>query len=321
MWAVALKDKMQHNLLHRPWTDAKIRPFPKTARFEDVKRQLLQMIHLTMIRLSVEAALAASLFVCFISQVEAFSPTSLGHRFQNRVVETKLSAISRRDIVEGSGRAMAAAMLGSISLPSFAADPKTFVITGGNSGIGFQAALQLARLGHTLVLPCRSYDKAVGTCEDIQSQVATGTVIPAECNLASLASVQSFAKELPSLLSGDKLLDTVCLNAGVARNTGAKDCARTAEGFELTVGTNHFGHFYLSQLLLPMIRPSGGRFVVTASGVHDPESPGGAQGETATLGDLQGLERDGRNFEMVDGGAFNADKAYKDSKVSLRHPK
>jgi hypothetical protein len=43
---------------------------------------------------------------------------------------------------------------------------------------------------------------------------------------------------------------------------------------------------------------------------------GGAQGETATLGDLQGLKRDGSNFEMVDGAPFNADKAYKDSKVS-----
>jgi hypothetical protein len=58
---------------------------------------------------------------------------------------------------------------------------------------------------------------------------------------------------------------------------------------------------------------STGRIVVTASGVHDPESPGGNQGETATLGDLKGLEQ--HNFDMVDGGPFSADKAYKDSKV------
>ena len=53
--------------------------------------------------------------------------------------------------------------------------------------------------------------------------------------------------------------------------------------------------------------------------MHDPESPGGAQGVPATLGDLKGLERDGRNFEMVDGEAYNGDKAYKDSKVSTSH--
>jgi hypothetical protein len=64
-----------------------------------------------------------------------------------------------------------------------------------------------------------------------------------------------------------------------------------------------------------MMNSEGGRIVVTASGVHDPQSPGGAQGETATLGDLAGMMQ-GRNFEMVDGGPFNADKAYKDSKVS-----
>lgn len=58
-----------------------------------------------------------------------------------------------------------------------------------------------------------------------------------------------------------------------------------------------------------------GSIVVTASGVHDPESPGGAQGISATLGDLRGLQTLGKQCEMMDGGAFNADKAYKDSKV------
>jgi protochlorophyllide reductase len=58
-----------------------------------------------------------------------------------------------------------------------------------------------------------------------------------------------------------------------------------------------------------------GRIVVTASSVHDPESPGGAQGVPATLGNLEGLQRQGKDCEMLDGTRFNADKAYKDSKV------
>ena len=81
------------------------------------------------------------------------------------------------------------------------------------------------------------------------------------------------------------------------------------------VGTNHFGSFYLNQRILPLVKPVGGRIVVTASGVHDPESPGGAQGIPASLGDLSGLEKEGKNCEMIDGSPFNADKAYKDSKV------
>jgi len=113
----------------------------------------------------------------------------------------------------------------------------------------------------------------------------------------------------------------VCYNAGLARNTEAKDVARTKQGFELTVGTNHLGHFYLNHLLLKssLIEREGGRIVVTASSVHDPDSPGGAQGVLATLGDLGGFERAVTNgsgkFDMVNGGEFNADKAYKDSKL------
>jgi protochlorophyllide reductase len=84
------------------------------------------------------------------------------------------------------------------------------------------------------------------------------------------------------------------------------------------VGTNHLGHFYLNHLLLPKVNKQDGKIVVTASGVHDPESPGGKQGKLATLGNLEGFERDGRLFEMVDGAPYNGDKAYKDSKV--RHP-
>jgi protochlorophyllide reductase len=83
----------------------------------------------------------------------------------------------------------------------------------------------------------------------------------------------------------------------------------------LIVGVNHFGHFYLNSLLLPMMNPDGGKIVVTASSVHDPDGPGGAQGEKATLGAMQGLEQLGKDCEMIDGGAFNADKAYKDSKL------
>lgn len=84
-----------------------------------------------------------------------------------------------------------------------------------------------------------------------------------------------------------------------------------------SVGTNHFGHFYLNHLLLPMMA-NDGRIVVTASSVHDPESPGGAQGVPATLGTLDGLRFQGKDCEMLDGNPFNADKAYKDSKVRAR---
>ena len=75
-----------------------------------------------------------------------------------------------------------------------------------------------------------------------------------------------------------------------------------------------------SQDAAPLIKKDTGRIVVTASGVHDPDSPGGAQGKLASLGGLEGFENavaaGSRQFDMVDGGEFNADKAYKDSKLT-----
>jgi len=183
-----------------------------------------------------------------------------------------------------------------------------------NSGVGFEACKRLAGSGGsaTIVLACRTLEKAQNAVDRIKADAPptsnTVLMIPAECDLASLSSIESFAKTV------DYKVDTLCLNAGISRNTEAKDCARTKDGFELTVGTNHFGHFYLNHLLLPKLK-SNSNIVVTASSVHDPESPGGKQGELATLGDMKGLIDQGRDCEMVDGGPFNADKAYKDSKL------
>jgi protochlorophyllide reductase len=196
-----------------------------------------------------------------------------------------------------------------------APQPQTIVITGANSGVGFEACKRLAQRGHRLVLACRTLSKAQVAAASLAYY--GGIMIPAECDLANLASIRNFALQLPTLVGNSKL-DCLCLNAGLCRNTAAStEIVRTVDGFELTIGTNHFGHFYLNQLLLPSINRSGGRIVVTASGVHDPESPGGAQGKTASLGDLRGLELQGKDCEMIDGGTFNADKAYKDSKVRL----
>jgi len=191
---------------------------------------------------------------------------------------------------------------------------RTILLTGCNSGIGFEAARILARKGDKIILACRTKDKAEETARKILAETRTATLIPAECDLASLQSIRKFVN---SITTNTNQLDVVCYNAGIALNTDG-DIERTADGFELTVGTNHLGHFYLHHLLQPKIVQNDnriGRVVITASSVHDPESPGGKQGKTASLGDLEGFVKDGINFEMVDGRPYNGDKAYKDSKL------
>jgi len=171
------------------------------------------------------------------------------------------------------------------------------------------AAYRMANRGHTIILANRSLQKSKDTMDRMLSTSNKDLdIIAEECDLSDLNSVKSFASRC-----GDGI-DILCLNAGISRNVKAKDVLRTKQGFELTVGINHFGHFYLTQLLLPKLNPSS-RIVVTASGVHDPESPGGAQGSTATLGTLDGITKYGRDFEMIDGNAYDPDKAYKDSKL------
>jgi hypothetical protein len=133
----------------------------------------------------------------------------------------------RRGALKASGVALLSLLLGEKA--NAAADPQTILITGSNSGIGFEAAKILAERGHTLILACRTLDKAKDAIQRIDATANSGTLIPAECNLASLESIKSFVKDLKV----DKL-DVVCLNAGLCLNVDDKQIQRTAEGFELT---------------------------------------------------------------------------------------
>ena len=81
-------------------------------------------------------------------------------------------------------------------------------------------------------------------------------------------------------------LDSLYLSAGLTRSTAAKEVFHTRQNFELTIGTNHLGHFFFTNFILPLtMRMDGGgsNIVVTASGVHDADGLGGAEGSKAML--------------------------------------
>jgi len=181
------------------------------------------------------------------------------------------------------------------------------LITGASSGIGLAAAQRLAEAGHRLTLPCRNQSRA----EALAAALPEAVALPI-CDLADLNSVEHLAEAL--LLEGTPI-DTLVLNAGL-QYSGARAPRWSAQGFELTVAVNHLAHQALLQRLLPLVLGSPRhRVVVTASEVHDPSTPGGRVGRPAGLGQLEGL-RQGAGSAMVDGRSpFNAEKAYKDSKL------
>jgi len=133
-------------------------------------------------------------------------------------------------------------------LPSL--DGRTAIVTGSNSGIGLAAARELARSGARVVLAVRNTEKGEAAASGLE-----GTVEVRELDLADLSSVREFA----SGFDGD--VDLLINNAGVM----AVPESRTADGFEMQIGTNHLGHFALTNLLLPQIRD---RVVTIASGAH-----------------------------------------------------
>jgi NAD(P)-dependent dehydrogenase (short-subunit alcohol dehydrogenase family) len=144
----------------------------------------------------------------------------------------------------------------SKDLPDLAG--KTIVVTGANSGIGFEAALEFARAHAQVVLACRRPDAAHDAAARIAAEVPGAAAEIMELDLASLASVRAFAG---AFLDRHKALHILCNNAGVMavpRNV-------TVDGFELQFGINHLGHFALTGLLLDALIAAGGARVVTVS--------------------------------------------------------
>jgi NAD(P)-dependent dehydrogenase (short-subunit alcohol dehydrogenase family) len=129
-------------------------------------------------------------------------------------------------------------------------DGRTFLVTGANSGIGLAAARELGRVGARVVLAVR--DPARG--EQAAATIDGETEIR-RLDVADLASIRAFAEEW------DGAIDVLVNNAGVM----ATPERRTKDGFELQIGTNHLGHFALTNLLLPHLRD---RVVTISSGAH-----------------------------------------------------
>ncbi len=135
---------------------------------------------------------------------------------------------------------------------------RTAVVTGANSGIGFEAAMVLAARGAVTVLACRDAGKGKDAAYRISAASPGAHVTIVQLDLASLASVRQAAAEIRA---GHDRLDLLINNAGLMMPPRGT----TADGFESQFGTNHLGHFALTGLLLDRLLPVAGSRVVTVS--------------------------------------------------------
>lgn len=139
---------------------------------------------------------------------------------------------------------------------------RTVIVTGANTGIGFETALALAQKGARVVLACRNAEKGQEAVARIAAERPAGTAELAALDLSDLDSVAAFAD---SFLAANDRLDLLVNNAGVM----VPPFGRTKQGFETQLGTNHLGHFSLAARLLPLVRRTpGARVVVVSSSVH-----------------------------------------------------
>ncbi|RNA10369.1 retinol dehydrogenase 13-like [Brachionus plicatilis] len=126
---------------------------------------------------------------------------------------------------------------------------KVAIITGANTGIGYETALDLAKRGATVILACRNMNESQKAAEKIKRQSGNSNVCIEKLDLASFESIRNFCSKI---MADYKKIDILVNNAGIA------SCPKqvTVDGFDLQLQTNYLGHFLLTRLLLESLKQS-----------------------------------------------------------------
>ena len=140
---------------------------------------------------------------------------------------------------------------------------RNVIITGGNSGLGFETAKKIARnKDYRVILACRNPEKADEAVRNIKEETGNENILSMRLDTASLASVRRFAAEYENLNIGR--IYALLLNAGI----NGMHSGMTEDGCEIVFQTNHLGHFLLANLMLPHMEPDG-KIFSTSSDMHD----------------------------------------------------
>lgn len=172
-------------------------------------------------------------------------------------------------------------------------DGKTVVITGANTGIGYETAKELAARGARLVLGCRNAQKAEAATQSLIAETGNSNICWRLLDTSSLKSVRNFAQQV---LASEEKVHVLINNAGIA---GTKERCVTEEALEVTFATNYLGHFLLTNLLLPVLKRSVPARIINLSSV------------AYMFGEM-----DFDNLQMKT-GKFVSGKAYSNSKLAM----
>ncbi|XP_053198001.1 retinol dehydrogenase 12, like [Scomber japonicus] len=137
-------------------------------------------------------------------------------------------------------------------------EDQTVVITGANTGIGKETAIDLAKRGARVIIACRDMEKAQEAVKEVISNSGNENVVCMKLDLADIKSIREFAE---AINKDEPKLNILINNAGVM----VCPYGKTADGFEMQIGVNHMGHFLLTHLLIDLIKRSAPARIVTVS--------------------------------------------------------
>ncbi|CAL8313401.1 unnamed protein product [Merluccius merluccius] len=135
---------------------------------------------------------------------------------------------------------------------------KTVLITGANTGIGKETALDLAKRGARIIMACRDAERGQAAVKEVVAGSQNADVAYMKLDLSDTKSIREFAE---AVNQGEPKLNILINNAGIM----AIPYAKTADGFEMQIGVNHLGHFLLTRLLIDLMKRSAPARVVTVS--------------------------------------------------------
>ncbi|XP_035511778.1 retinol dehydrogenase 12, like isoform X1 [Morone saxatilis] len=137
-------------------------------------------------------------------------------------------------------------------------DDKTVVITGANTGIGKETAIDLAKRGAKVIMACRDMERAQAAVKEVVESSGNENIVCMKLDLSDSKSIREFAE---AINKAEPKLNILINNAGVM----VCPYGKTADGFEMQIGVNHMGHFLLTHLLIDLIKRSAPARIINVS--------------------------------------------------------